>query len=78
MLYYTILYAPGTNFVVSRLEAEDLVANEGEKEKQQEMEAFKEEQAADADELDGETWIWLSDPNPEPTLDRSWHCTPPI
>ena len=33
------------------------MANEGEKEKQQEMEAFKEEQAADADELDGETWI---------------------
>jgi len=40
--------------LASMLEAEDLVANEGEKEKQQEMEAFKEEQAADADELDGE------------------------
>ncbi len=72
---YVCIAAPGTNFVVSRLEAEDLVANEGEKEKQQEMEAFKEEQAADANELDGDTWIWLSDPNPEPTLDRFWHCT---
>lgn len=54
---YVCIAAPGTNFVVSRLEAEDLVANEGEKEKQQEMEAFKEEQAADANELDGDTWI---------------------